>query len=335
MRSMLLCLFVMACSKTSAPIADAGSFVDSSFDSDSSSASIPDAKSDSDEGIPAPAGEASRWSSITSSDSALASLGGLLSTHFDKMPPKLDLQSAPIAHDRTALLVSASKATDASSPMPLLAVTDHGKTLWSKDMTLGGISPPVLFPTITANARASVTLVAFDPPTHIVMARVWDEDGAPFADFSLLEGVPCDALSAAYWPGHGIVVVTSSAAGARMQVLRDDGKNAFSTRGEIVGGAWRATSPVSIVIDSFDTLMLAMHGAHGKSDAVAIYRYDDQARMKWAGPVMIDVATVTDTQARIVASLVSPGVASVETLGATFGKAVRVESSGTFVRVTK
>lgn len=331
-RASLLCLFTLACSKPSVALVSDAANVSVSDAADASDSAAPP----SDEPVPAPAGEAMRRDAVALGDPALASIQGALTTHFDKPPAQLDLQTASCARDRRALLVSASKQRNASSPMPLLALVgrdDH--VLWFKDMALGGISPPVRFPTVTANDRASVTLVAYDPPTKIVMARVWDEDGAPFADFTLLEGVQCDALSAAYWPGHGVLVVASTPAGSREQLLGNDGRNAFSTRGELVGGAWRATAPASIVIDSPDTVMLAMHASHYKSDAIAIYRYDDQARMKWADPVMIDVSTIANTSSRIEASLASPGVARVETEGATFGKAVRVESSGAFVRVTK
>lgn len=334
------CLFFAACAKQNAAGGDAGEgggdpFVDASSPLVDAFVTVDDASEP--EAPAAPAGEATRTKvALATADATLVTVAAALKKQFGAAASgPFEVQSAALAHDRRALLVSLPGQKDAASPMPLLLVLDHDKVLWSKEMPIAGITPPVLGPTVTANARASVTLAAYDPPTRIVMARVWDEDGSPFADFTLLEDVACEALTAAYWPGHGVLVVASSPAGARAQLLRDDGRLAFARDGVAVGGKWRAASPASIVVDSPDTVMLAMHVTKGAGDAVGVFRYDAEGRMKWADPVTIDVSTVATPAARVEAALASPGVVRVDVKGASFGAAVRVDSSGAFVRTTK
>jgi hypothetical protein len=221
------------------------------------------------------------------------------------------------------LLVSSRDESD-----PLLVALDGKRLLWAKERPTAGMMPPAVNIAITTHPSGGATLFAYDAPTKSVAARVWEADGAPFADFQVMKVDACDDLSAARWPERGWVVACAWLGGARAQLLRDDGTMAWRRDGVDVGAPWRAPAPLSMAFDGEAALVLVQYGdvrPGPPGDHVLAMRYDARGRPAWAAPVDLGaVPNVARTRDRIVVKA-APGAARVE-LGR--GLSVDVDASG-------
>jgi hypothetical protein len=160
--------------------------------------------------------------------------------------------------------------------------------------------PPVLHPALSGHELGGPVLFSFNAPTRTVTARIWDDVGRPFAELELLRVDACGAVTAAYWPKRGYLVVASRGSSARAQLLRDSGSNAFDLGGVDVGGAWRAPAPISIGFDTESSVVLVQHATVGGRDHVVAWRYDKQLRAAWREPVDLgEVPPVTDVAERV------------------------------------
>lgn len=258
---------------------------------------------------------------------------GMLRTHFGPgARGPFVMQRVDFSGARSAVLLARADESD-----PVLLFVDGARLVWSKERPVAGIQPPVHHLALAAHVLGGASVFVYDPPTHLVAGRVWDGDGAPFADFQVLATDACDALSAAFWPGHGVLVVASTPAGPRAQLLRDDGTLAFPRDGLAVGAPWRAAGPVSIVIDTPDTAVLLMHaGGRGGGDHLEAFRYDASGSSLWAAPVDVAVPRVPDPQERIAATAERPAAVHVALPRGAVGSrahALRLEPSGAVVRL--
>jgi hypothetical protein len=122
----------------------------------------------------------------------------------------------------------------------MVLVSDAGHLAWQKERPVAGILPPVLRLAIAPHPDGGAVLFAFVPAVNVIAARIWSDDGSPFADLQILDIDACDALSASYVPGEGYRVVASRRGGARAQLLHEDGTLAWPRQGVDVAdaGAW-------------------------------------------------------------------------------------------------
>jgi len=274
-----------------------------------------------DQRIPAPPGEARRTIiARLADDPQLAPFVARLVQHFGAdSGGGFVVQSVDAAWGRTAVLVSRVAANDDDAD-PLVLLIDHGEIVWLRDHPIAGIVRPVRELTIAPHPSGGTVLVAFVPAVSLVAARVWDEDGFPFAELSLFPVDACDALSVTYAPGVGWLVAAARQGGARAQWLREDGFLAWGTNGLEVGGLWRAPAPITAIFDTSSTVMLFQRGwARGASqpqrpsaDHLVASRYDASGKSLWTpsfdlGPV----PNVVNPSDRVDATLLRPGVVRV------------------------
>jgi hypothetical protein len=316
---LLLVLVLSACASNSPSIAashveDAAATVVRAAEKDAArapaNASDASDANDATSGGP-PAGEAARTKVASfERDPLLAPHAALLRAHFGAdIKARYVMQRADLARGRVALLVSLA---DESNPMVL--VIDRGEIEWVKERPTAGILPPVPHLALSAHPEGGVVLFAFVPSVHLVAARVWTEEGAPFADMEVLPLDACDALSAAYWPELGWIVGGARRGGTRGELVRENGTPAWGRDGIEIGASWREAAPVSIVIDGKAGAFVVQHasGRAGKDHLVAL-RYDAKGRAVWAVPLDIgEVSRVTNPADRAAASLVHEGVVRVE-----------------------
>jgi hypothetical protein len=245
-----------------------------------------------------------------------------LQKHFGGARGPFMLQRLDLTGHRRMFLVSSRDESD-----PMVLVTDAQRLVWSKERPTAGMIPPAMNLAITAHPQGGATMFAYDAPTKIVAARMWSEDGSPFADFQVLKLDACDDLSAAYWPGRGWLVVCAWLGGARAQLLREDGTIGWRRDGADVGTAWRAPAPPTILFDTPDTAMLVQYadvrpGVAG--DHVVALRYDARGRPQWVTPVDLGaVLHVEQTRDRVAARLGAAGVVRVD-----LGRGARVDVDG-------
>jgi hypothetical protein len=251
--------------------------------------------------------------STLDNEPSLAQNADAIRAHFGgKLPASMELQAVPLAMGKQALLLGAV----ADDPDPIVFVVDAtGVPLQTKDHPLGGIAPPARPFALAPRPDGGLALFVYDEPTKLVAARMSAVDGAPYAELVVFELSRCDAISAAWWPGRGWIVVTSFPGGARAQLVREAGTPAWDAHGVAVGEGWRAPAPATIVIDpETTTWMLLQHATRGGGDRVVAYRYGaDGARLGVADLGAVPrVARATD---RIDAALARLGVARVDVGG--------------------
>jgi hypothetical protein len=119
----------------------------------------------------------------------------------------------------------------------------------------------------------------------------------------------CDAISAAWWPGNGWIVVASFPGGARAQRVSEEGLPAWHPESLPVGEPWRAPAPATIVIDDATfSWVLVQHATRAGSDHVVAVRYGiDGARLTKKAADLGAVPRVASVRDRIDASLAGPG----------------------------
>jgi hypothetical protein len=200
---------------------------------------------------------------------------------------------------------------DESMPMAL-AVAD-GHVEWVKERPAAGIIPPVTHLAVVPHPDGGAVLFAFVPSVDVVAARIWSSDGGPFADLEVLDVDECDALSAAYAPRVGWLVVAARRGGARAQLLREDGTVAWPRSGVEVGAPWRAGAPVTIVVDTPRSAMLFQYATRGGADHVLASAWDFDLGALWRAPVDIGAVPLVRTgEERLDATLEASGAVRVE-----------------------
>ena len=121
------------------------------------------------------------------------------------------------------------------------ARSSRGSTRWR------GMTPPVHGPHDGPGPRkgAASRSSGYVVPLDLVAARMWADDGNPFAEVVAFTPDACDALAEAYAPGWGWILACSSPAGTRAQLLREDptpaGWAARGPRGDRPGPVGRAS----------------------------------------------------------------------------------------------
>jgi hypothetical protein len=297
MKRALVCLLLLACSKPTTTDVDAGATTASV------SASAPPPVTASASAAP-PASASARATTpnpiepveakVThpkklDDDRALAAAKEALEKHFGgKLPARLAVQSTELTtgHHRAVLVFDESKPVAESAPFVIVADED-GKTLWTRERPVAGIMPPIGPFAIAAGPKGRVSLAACDPPTSQVAIRLWDEDGAPFADFAAMDMDVCDAVSLLYWPKRGWVVVAAKAGSTRAQLLTDEGTLAWG-RGLELAARPKVAWPVTLASDEKDSFVVVQRvpaEQKGAADHVLAFRYDVKAKPLWTQAV--------------------------------------------------
>ena len=215
-------------------------------------------------------------------DPALAPHEAMLRAHFDgTLPSPIETQITALAGHRRATLVTG----EARRRHPILLVTSPtGELGWTKERPLAGTRQVVTEMVPSAAPHGGVALMWCDIPTQVVGLRMWGADGTVLADFQVLEVDVCETLSGLYWPGHGWIAVASEQGGARAQLLDEVGKRTWGPRGVDLPWGARPTSPVSIAVDSDDSMILLQLGAWPGStlqEHVIAMRYDARGKALW------------------------------------------------------
>jgi hypothetical protein len=252
--------------------------------------------------------------------------------HFGALRGAFVAQEMDLPASRRAVLVSRSPG-DAD---PMLFVSDaDGGMRFSFERPTGGMLPPTMHLALSAHELGGPMMFAYDAPTRMVVVRIWDDAGNPFADLELLDVDACAALSAAYWPKRGYLIVASRASSARAQLLREDGSLAFSREGVDVGAKWRAPAPISIAPDGEGGVMLVQHGTVGDKDHLLVSRYDAKLKPLWSAPVDVgEVPAIKDTSEHIPVATIPNGVRLqlAHGLSGSKARAVVVQPSGGVMR---
>jgi hypothetical protein len=170
------------------------------------------------------------------------------------------------------VLVSRADESD-----PVAMALDRGQLVFSKERPVAGITPPVQHVTIAPGPERGMVVFGYVATLHLVAARMWADDGNPFAEIVVLECPACDALAAAYWPRNGWLVACSSKDGTRAQLLRENLTSAWGNAGLVLGTAGPVAS-VRIAIDSPAEWTLVQRARAVGGDRTLTYRYDADAQ---------------------------------------------------------
>ena len=109
--------------------------------------------------------------------SQLAQAAGPLRQGAPAGPSRCSASSAPAAGRPCSC-----RAPDESDPIVL--ALDRDRLLFAKDHPVAGITPPVLHLTLAPAPERGVALFAYVATMHLVAARMWADDGNPFAETS-------------------------------------------------------------------------------------------------------------------------------------------------------
>lgn len=139
----------------------------------------------------------------------------------------------------SAALVSRSDESD-----PIVLAIDRDRLVFARGHPTAGITPPARHATLAPGPERGVALFSYVPTQHLVAARMWAEDGNPFAEIVALTTDSCDALSVAYAARWGWILACSSSRGTRAQRLREDLTGAWGPEGVLVGTLGPAGRPV-------------------------------------------------------------------------------------------
>ncbi len=260
--------------------------------------------------------------------SILAANAAALRAHFGGEPARYGVDVVELGRRRAMLVVDDTKPPADATPMVLLT-SESGEPTWVKERPAAGILAPAGPFAIAAGPRGRVVLAAFDAPTSAVAVRVWDADGAPFADFNAMDADACDFVSMLWWPRVGWLVVAAKPGATRAQLLRESGQLAWH-RGVELGARPRVPSRVSLAIDTDDSFVLVQRAqVDGDRDRVFAFRYDASATPLWPSPLDLgetklprgDRAPLVRPRYGIVRATLDPG-----------GKFVEIDTAGRFVR---
>lgn len=221
------------------------------------------------------------------------------------------VEDTSLPEGRRAYLVSATRG-DAG---PRLLVLDgSGRFLWEKDSPFRGVTPHLRHLALSAGPSGEVA-VHWHDATGWVATRMWNPDGAILVDYSVLQLEACDAFSALLWPEVGTLVVASHLGTARAQVISPRGKKLWGPNGIDVSSGHTLPSPVALVLDTPDTVVLlrpglATGGGKRSPNRLLASRYDASGQPLWEAPV--DVALAPPGEARVSASRLALGVVGIE-----------------------
>lgn len=264
-----------------------------------------------------------------------ANADALRKQHGGAIPASLAVQATDLGADRRRALVVASERKDGTLENPMLFIVDErGTLLWSKERPVAGIKPPVGPLAVAAGPHGRFAMAVCDPPTSTVALRLWDADGSPFADFSVLDAKTCDAISLLYWPQHGWLVALAAGADTRVQLVTETGGLAWSP-GRVLGARFRTIAPVTLASDSPSSFVLVQYsqspGVDRDVDHAVAFRYDDKGQPLWAAPVDLGaVRRIAPGQERIALTRTSDGVLRAQLAG---GVTVEIRSNGETRRV--
>ncbi|HEY8075522.1 MAG TPA: hypothetical protein VIF62_15465 [Labilithrix sp.] len=214
----------------------------------------------------------------------LAPNAAALRAHFGGEPSRYGIDVAEVGRRRALLVVDDTKPPSDATPI-VLFTSDTGAPVWVKERPAAGILAPAGPLAIAPGPHGRVAFAAFDAPTSSVALRLWDEDGAPFADFSAMDADACDFLSVLYWPRVGWILVAVKAGATRAQLLRESGQLAWR-RGIDIGARPRIPSRASLAIDTDDSFVLVERAqVDGDRDRVFAFRYDVSGNVLWPSPL--------------------------------------------------
>jgi hypothetical protein len=264
-----------------------------------------------------------------------ANADALRKQHGGAIPAALAVQATDLGSDRRRAIVVASERKDGTLESPMLFVVDeHGALLWSKERPVAGIKAPVGPLAVAAGPHGRFAMAVCDPPTSTVALRLWDADGSPFADFSVLDAKACDAISLLYWPQHGWLVALAAGSDTRVQLVTETGGLAWSS-GRVLGARFRTIVPVTLALDSPSSFLLVQYsqspGVDRDVDHAVAFRYDDKAQPLWPAPLDLGaVRRIAPGQERITVTRTSDGVLRALLAG---GLTVEIRSNGETRRV--
>jgi hypothetical protein len=226
-------------------------------------------------GPPAPPGEAKR--STTAALERDPSLRPYLSTlrgHFAEggVAGPFAVQWIERAGGGGAVLVSRADESE-----PVVLAVDRDRILFTRERPTAGITPPAQHVTITPGPERGVAIFSYVPAMHLVAARMWADDGNPFAEIVTLSTDACDGLSAAYGAGLGWIVACSSKNGTRAQRLKEDLTGAWGTEGAVVGTIGPVDRP-TLTIDDANRWTLTQRARAVGGDRTLKFRYDRDAQ---------------------------------------------------------
>jgi hypothetical protein len=171
-----------------------------------------------------------------------------------------------------AVLVSRADESD-----PVVLAVDRDRIVFTRDHPVAGITPPALHVTIAPGPERGVAVFSYVPAMKLVAARMWADDGNPYAEIVTLTTDSCDALTAAYDAGLGWIVACSSKTGTRAQRLREDLTGAWGTEGAVVGTIGPVERPLISFDDDAKTWTLTQRAKAVGGDRTLTFRYDADA----------------------------------------------------------
>jgi hypothetical protein len=252
----------------------------------------------------------------------------MLRGHFGPGGGSFAMQQVDLAGGRTALLVSRVNEAD-----PIVLTVDRDELAWAKPRPIAGIKPPVMHVTLAPRPDGGVALFVYVASLHTLAARMWAEDGNPYAEIELASFDACDALSAAYASGVGWIIACLSSWGTRAQRLREDGTTAWDREGASMG-AQTAAGPTAIAFDTKATWVVFQRVKGAGADHLLAWRYDGQGWPLWPAPIDVGplpVPVATPGGERLEANALRDGAVRVELprgLASKGGKAVEIASDG-------
>jgi len=220
---------------------------------------------------PAPSGEAKRTIAAgLERDPSLRPYLSVIRGHFAEggVAGPFAVQWIERAGGGGAVLVSRADESE-----PLVLAVDRDRILFARERPVAGITPPAQHVTIAPGPERGVAIFSYVPAMHLVAARMWADDGNPFAEIVTLTTDSCDALSVAYGAGWGWIVACSSKNGTRAQRLREDLTGAWGTEGVVVGTIGPVDRP-ALTLDDAHVWMLTQRAKGVGGDRTLKFRYD-------------------------------------------------------------
>lgn len=275
---------------------------------------------------------------LTRPDPLLEPHRAILEKHFGGVIPfPISFQVVSAGPGRSAILLQATSGE--ARPMAFL-LDATGSLVWTKDHPLGGVKPGVSEPSLAAGPDGHVCLAWCNASTDSVALRRWAEDGGAFADYDAFHVDACDALSVLYWPGRGWILAVASRVGATLQVLTENAGHALGNDGMPLPWLFRAPAPVSLALDTMDSVLLfrlGQSGGPGSTEYVFASRFSPDGKPMWPGPLSVKrlAAPLRDPAARVVLAPGANGaIRATLPAAATGGEAVSVEvaSDGAITR---
>ncbi len=191
---------------------------------------------------------------------------------------------APLEVQRASLLGggAATLVRRAGETFPLLIVEDRERRLlWERDKPTISMTPPVRDPVVVGRAQGGVAIFVYDVPAKVLAGRFLDADGTPFADLNVIASEDCQAVSAAHWPGRGIVGACVRSGGARLQLVRNDNTLAWPREGVPLATTFRAPGPLAIAPDTDASMMVVHYGTIQGADHLVAQRFDERGAALW------------------------------------------------------